>query len=252
MMKSEADVEDMISLSNRILNSQPRFTVHTNLQDAHLYLLDKPTLDQYLNDKSMTTLKGDLIPRLVDQQFKKLKKVKEGEPMDVESTEQVTSADIGQRSLNCTALVTDSPTVRVNNIPAFWEAFRVIKETDLTAQLDIPPVHKLAQLHQQAQVKECNIGANTVISEKTNLSGTSIGSGCTIKEKVIISNSIIMDNVQINPGVTIKDSIVCELACVEGATSITNCIVGRQYKVASSESSLANQILLDSDRMMHV
>ena len=57
------------------------------------------------------------------------------------------------------------------------------------------------------QMKECSVGMNSVVSEKTNLSGSAVGAGCVIKEKVILTNSIIMDGVTINSGVNIKVSL---------------------------------------------
>ena len=54
------------------------------------------------------------------------------------------------------------------------------------------------------QMKECCVGAGSVVSEKTNLSGVSIGGNVTINEKVVINNTVIMDNVHIASGVNVK------------------------------------------------
>jgi translation initiation factor eIF-2B subunit gamma len=51
LFKAEADVEDEISIANRILRAVPRMTVHTNLQDAHLYILTKWVCDFLIKDK---------------------------------------------------------------------------------------------------------------------------------------------------------------------------------------------------------
>lgn len=52
-------------------------------------------------------------------------------------------------------------------------------------------------------------------------------------------------------GIILQDCIVCEGASLEAGCDLSNCIVGRQHTV-SAQSNLENQILLDSDRMMHV
>jgi len=70
LFKSEADVEETINLPSRVLRNYPRFTVHTNLQDAHLYLVKREFLANVLTDKTLTTVKGELIPQLVEQQFR--------------------------------------------------------------------------------------------------------------------------------------------------------------------------------------
>ena len=51
LFKAEADVEDEISIANRILRAVPRMTVHTNLQDAHLYIFKKWVCDFLIKDK---------------------------------------------------------------------------------------------------------------------------------------------------------------------------------------------------------
>ena len=51
LFKSEADVEDEISMSTRMLRREARLTVYTNLQDAHLYIVKKRVLDILLDDK---------------------------------------------------------------------------------------------------------------------------------------------------------------------------------------------------------
>jgi translation initiation factor eIF-2B subunit gamma len=51
LFKAEADVEDEIGIANRILRAVPRLTIHTNLQDAHLYLLKKWICDFVAKDK---------------------------------------------------------------------------------------------------------------------------------------------------------------------------------------------------------
>ena len=44
---------------------------------------------------------------------------------------------------------------------------------------------------------------------------------------------------------------MCEGARIEAGCDLSNCIIGKQHTVVAG-SSLENQILLDSDRMMHV
>jgi len=61
-----------------------RFTVHTNLQDSHLYIVNKETLDQVLQDKSVTAVKGEMIPKLVSLQFNTIKGSKE-EKMEMDN-----------------------------------------------------------------------------------------------------------------------------------------------------------------------
>jgi len=247
LFKSEADVEDEISMSTRMLRKEARLTVYTSLQDAHLYIVKKRVLDILLDDKSMTTVKGEMIPKLVDLQFKKSKDPED--QMDVDT--DVGNKGQQDKGLQCFAMLSDETSVRVNNIPAYWEAVRLVKEGLLPAHVDPFSIHKQAEISSHAQMKECCVGAGSVVSEKTNLSGVSIGGNVTINEKVVINNTVIMDNVHIASGVNVKDSILCEGASVGAGSSIQQCIVGKQFQVEPSTTA-THQILLDADRMMQV
>ncbi|XP_023330677.1 translation initiation factor eIF-2B subunit gamma [Eurytemora carolleeae] len=247
LFKSEADVEEEINISNRVLRQCPRFTVHTNLQDSHLYIVNKETLDQVLQDKSVTAVKGEMIPKLVSLQFNTIKGSKE-EKMEMDN--DFHGEKQKQRSLKCYAAITEETTVRVNNVPSYWDGFRIVR-SGFHENSELPVVHEQAKVHEKSQMKDCSVGAGSVVSEKTTLTGVSVGANCTIHEKVRISNCIIMDGVTIASGSNIKDCIVCEGASLEAGCDLSNCIVGRQHTV-SAQSNLENQILLDSDRMMHV
>jgi len=250
LLKAEADVEDEINIPARVLKQAQRFTVHTNLQDAHVYVISRWILNEVLADKSMTAVKGEMIGKLVAAQFKAVQTTKH-EKMDTDALLHPSSGANGRRQFGCYAAVSDELTVRVNNIPSYWEATRLLNEGSIQAHSDLPNIHPQADVHQKSQMKECRVGAGTVVCEKTSLTGVSLGSNCTVNEKVKLNNCIIMDNVRIASGVSIKDSIVCEGSRVEPGSDLSQCIVGKLYTVPEN-TTVANQILLDADRMMQV
>ena len=53
-------------------------------------------------------------------------------------------------------------------------------------------------------MKECSVGSGSVVSEKTTLTGVSVGANCTIQEKVKLINCIVMDGVMVASGSNIK------------------------------------------------
>jgi translation initiation factor eIF-2B subunit gamma len=240
LFKSEADIEEEINIPNKVLRQCPRFTVHTNLQDSHLYIVKKVVLDQIILDKSLTAVKGEMIPKLVSMQF----------TSKVGSREERTDDQSIQKGLKCFAAVSGETSVRVNNVPSYWDGFRIVKD-GFAENSDLPHLHEQAKIHEKCQMKDCSVGSGSLVAEKTTLTGVSVGANCTIQEKVKIVNSIIMDGVTVVSGSNIKDCIVCEGSSIEGGSELNNCIVGRQHTVPA-QSILANQILLDSDRMMHV
>jgi len=249
LLKAEADIEDEINIPARLLKQAQRFTVHTNLQDAHVYIISRGILNEVLADKSMTAVKGEMIGKLVAAQFKS--QVNKHGKMDNETPLHPSSGSKGKSQFGCYAAVCEEVTVRVNNIPSYWEANRLISDGTIQAQSDLPNIHPQADVHQKSQMKECRVGAGTVVCEKTSLTNVSLGSNCTVSEKVKLNNCIIMDNVRIASGVSIKDSIVCSGSRVEPGSELSQCIVGALYTVPEN-TTLANQILLDADRMMQV
>lgn len=238
LFKAEADVEDEIRISSRILRENPRMTVHTNLQDAHLYLIKKWVCDDMLaNDKNISTIKGELLPKLVRHQFVPRSK----------SSSRSTATD---RKIACYAAISDKITVRVNNIPAYWEACRLV----MSRQLQLLPEsvqNTASQGGERSQIKESIVGAGCTLSDKISLTNVALSPGCSVGEKARITNSVIMEGARIEPGAIIQDSIVCECGVVGPGCEVRSCIVGRGL-VLPEGSSHHHQILLDTHRMMEV
>ena len=68
--KSEADVDGgVLSLGRKILQEHPKITMYNNLLDAHFYIFDKWVCDFIKADQQISTIKGELIPKLVKKQF---------------------------------------------------------------------------------------------------------------------------------------------------------------------------------------
>ena len=78
----------------------------------------------------------------------------------------ITIDKMWSREITCYAAVADAVTLRVNNIPAYWEAFRLVKAGDLKLDTDTPQLHKQAQIHPNAQVIHCNFLYLTFTSTK--------------------------------------------------------------------------------------
>jgi len=73
LFSAEADVEEEVKMSKKVLRSMARMTVHSNLQDAHLYIMAKWVCDYIIHDKNISTIKGELLPILIKKQFSKVK-----------------------------------------------------------------------------------------------------------------------------------------------------------------------------------
>lgn len=71
LFKTQADVEEKLEVSKRLLAAHPRFTLHTRIKDAHLYLFSRWVLDFIATKTSIVSIQSELIPCLVSGQFKK-------------------------------------------------------------------------------------------------------------------------------------------------------------------------------------
>uniref|UniRef100_A0A8C6VQB8 Translation initiation factor eIF2B subunit gamma n=1 Tax=Nothobranchius furzeri TaxID=105023 RepID=A0A8C6VQB8_NOTFU len=70
-MANEADLEDGLSVRKSILRKHPRMHIKTGLVDAHLYCLKKAVVDFLTENKSISSIRGELVPLLVRKQFSK-------------------------------------------------------------------------------------------------------------------------------------------------------------------------------------
>lgn len=76
-----------MKFSKKVLRSMGRVTVHSDIQDCHLYIMKKWVCDYVMHDKyedqdivptitifrNISALKGELLPILTSKQFSKLK-----------------------------------------------------------------------------------------------------------------------------------------------------------------------------------
>lgn len=270
LFTAEADIEEAVTVKNKVFRMHPRIRIHTNFQDAHLYIIKKWVCDYISFDKTVTTIKGEVIPKLVTKQFSKQTKNKnKSSDDDFSSTPRADllsfipddkttdhiktlSGEEDNHRYGCYGYIASGGIcMRVNSLPAYWEANA--RSTDITAAFahGLSPVHPEASLGQRAQVTECQIGSGTNVADKTSLSGSVIGNNCVIQEKVKIANCVIMDNVTVTTGSNLQDSIVCDNCVIGGGCDVKMSILGRGQQIEQGKTH-ANQLLLDKDRMMEV
>lgn len=58
-----------LQMRKSVMHRHPRFQLHRDLLDAHLYIFAKWVIDFITADKSISTIKGELIPFLARKQF---------------------------------------------------------------------------------------------------------------------------------------------------------------------------------------
>lgn len=270
-INSEADFEDGVPLKLNILKQNPLIQVHSNLMDAHLYIINKNLVDFIVNNEYISTIKGEFHPAAVKKQFSQ-KKQKHCEIIDgslVPASINYNCFDLKQLALSmsswrdpndfsksnlpedirCFAHVDREVLCsRVNTIVAYADINRKISKcfTDITGMS--PKVHQFPKSQVDA---DSLLGDNCELLNKVSVRQSVIGNNCKLVEKVKISNSVVMENVQIGKDCVIQNSIICSNVTIEDVCCIKNCIIGPDQTVKSA-TKLSSEILQCSNQLMEI
>ncbi|XP_066548154.1 translation initiation factor eIF2B subunit gamma isoform X2 [Amia ocellicauda] len=258
-MANEADLDEDLVIRKSILRKHPRMHIKTGLVDAHLYCLKKCVVDFLADNKSITSIRGELVPYLVSKQFSRStnsQKTKEESEQDQKKNEAKT-ADIYISSkdedllqlardkscwndhrgdmndayhggkLRCYVhIMEDGMCYRVNTLAAYIEANRLVGSDSI-------------------------IGPSCQVSDKTSIKRSTIGASTTIKEKVKITNSIIMNGVTIEEGCSIQGSVICSQAVIGRGADIKYCLVGSGQRI-EAEAERTNEVIVGTDQLMEI
>uniref|UniRef100_A0A8C6U2P0 Translation initiation factor eIF2B subunit gamma n=1 Tax=Neogobius melanostomus TaxID=47308 RepID=A0A8C6U2P0_9GOBI len=270
-MANEADLEDGLSIRKSIMRKHPRMHIKTGLVDAHLYCLKKELVDFLSENKSISSIRGELVPYLVRKQFSKVNSSKIKEDTDDQSQKNsdsmshqellITSGDerllqlAQERScwndhrgdmseayhggkLRCYVHIMDQGLCfRVNTLAAYIEANRLAPKL-----FEEPAVHPSAFVSERCQMgSDSIIGEKCQIADKTSIKRATIGNYTAIKEKVKVANSIIMHHVTIEEGCNIQGSVICSNAVIGRGADLKYCLVGNGQRIEAECKNLTQQ-----------
>ncbi|KAL2097832.1 hypothetical protein ACEWY4_007039 [Coilia grayii] len=280
-MANEADLEEGLVVRKSIMRKHPRMHIKTGLLDAHLYCLKRSVVDFLVDNKSISSIRGELVPYLVRKQFSKTsqsQRPKDDSNQDQKKKDRNANLDIltstkddsllqlarerscwndhhGDMSeayhggkLRCYVhLMEEGMCYRVNTLAAYIEANRMAPKL-----FDDPPVHSSAVVSERSQVgADSIIGASCQISDKTSIKRSTIGASTTVKEKVKITNSIIMNGVTIEEGCNIQGSVICSNALIGRGADIKYCLVGNSQRI-EPEAERTNEVIVGTDQLMEI
>lgn len=281
--KPEADLDEALVIRKPLLKRYPCINIVKNLMDAHLYIIKKWVVDYLAENKAISSIKGELIPYLVNKQFQEHKNVdrevtgtaekkclnQEAGNSKIDIYDYVREGDITSytrelsswsgtltdidhsNTIRCHAFLMESGTcLRTNTVPLYMEANRLISKLlpSLTAK-EIPLIHPLTSINPKSQVgNDCMLDDSVSVGEKVSIKKSVIGKHTTIGEKVKISNSVIMDHVTIRDGCNIQGSIICTNAYIKDNASLKDCQVGDSHTITEAadlkgEALTAEQIM---------
>ncbi|KAM3604713.1 uncharacterized protein V6R79_015231 [Siganus canaliculatus] len=281
-MANEADLEDGLSIRNSIMKKHPRMLIKTGLVDAHLYCLKKAVVDFLVDNKSISSIRGELVPYLVRKQFSKTtnsQKIKDDvEDQEQKKTDGSTNNDLlissrdepllqlaqdrscwndhrGDMSeayhggkLRCYVHIMDEGLCyRVNTLAAYIDANRLVPKL-----FEEPSVHSTAVISERCQMgSDSIIGAQCQVADKTSIKRSTIGNSTSIKEKVKVANSIIMHGVTIEEGCNIQGSVICSNAVIGRGADLKYCLVGNGQRI-EPEAERTNEVIVGTDQLMEI
>lgn len=261
-LANEADLEDGLTVRKSIMTKHPRMHINTGLVDAHLYCLKKAVVDFLTENKSISSIRGELVPYLVRKQFSK---TSNSQKMKDDAEDQTQMKNDGssnheilmssrdesllqlaqERScwndhhgdmseayhggkLRCYVHIMDQGLCyRVNTLAAYIDANRLAPKL-----FEEPAVHPSAVISERCQMgSDSIIGALCQIADKTSIKRSTIGNSTTVKEKVKVANSIIMHGVTIEEGCNIQGSVICSNAVIGRGADLKYCLVGNGQRI---------------------
>lgn len=271
-MASEEDVDQSVQLSPSLLWKYKVFNLTAKYNDCHVYLMKRFVLDILCKERTMSSLKVDLIPFILERQYTTI------EPdiaSHLESDGQLDlinhfNCGIGDEKaaskLRCFAyLVTpENGTIiaHVNNLGSYFELNkRIIRFLPTRFNQHFPAgLKNNASMDRWLTALESYISetvhfadsfqptdsaivtSNTTVTPpsnstrigKTIVKRSVIGSNTHIGVAAKITNSLIMDSCNIGSGVLVCNSIICSGVTIEDGAEVTSSIVACKQRISTN------------------
>ncbi|XP_019336284.2 translation initiation factor eIF-2B subunit gamma [Alligator mississippiensis] len=285
-MANEADLDEELIIKRSILQKHPRIHIRTGLIDAHLYCMKKCVVDFLAENKSITSIRSELVPYLVRKQFscptssqqeqdnkEQDQKRREPKSLDIYSFMKEeesllkfalskTCWNDHQGDLNeafhmgrvrCYVhVMKEGLCFRVNTLGLYIEANRQVPKMLPLLCPDEHLVHASAQVTNKDMVGlDSIIGSSTQVGEETFIKRSTIGSSCTIKDKVKITNCIIMNSVTIEEGCSLQNSVLCHHAVIGKGSDIRDCLIGSGQHL-DPRSKHVNEVIVGTEQLMEI
>nr|XP_051698305.1 translation initiation factor eIF-2B subunit gamma-like [Oryctolagus cuniculus] len=231
-----------------------------------------------MENKSITSIRSELIPYLVRKQFssacsqqgqeekdedlkkKELKSldiysfIKEANTLTLAPYDACWNAcrgdtweDLSRTQVRCYVhIMKEGLCSRVNTLGLYMEANRQVPKLLPVLCPEESLVHSSAQIVNKHLVGvDSLIGPDTQIGEKSSIKRSVIGSSCHIKDRVTITNCLLMNSVTVEEGSSIQGSVICNNAVIEKGADIKDCLVGSGQRIEAKgnpEPKLQSQI----------
>lgn len=285
LMTSEGDLADdnKVVFRRSVMKKHPNINIRSNLTDCHLYLMKKWVIDYLVQNRRISSIKGELIPNLVKKQFSKRRKTE----VPSMTTESVKSEEIKTDILsfipddNMTSTIQQMSTwidhtgdmedcyhgdkircyahvvsgglcARTNTVASYCEINRQIPQFLKTVNKEMPNINPTAILKGKPQVgSDCLVGERATIADKVSIKKSIIARHCNISEKVKITNCIILDHVHIAEGCSLQNCVISSNAHINEKCELKDCIVGDGQNIVANSKHM-NEALVEAEDMIEI
>lgn len=258
-LHSERHSRQNLRIKSKELALHPSLEVCSKFLDTHIYIFKRQMLDFMLQNKDRAVLNSEMIPLLISKQFSSPKdQIDEEDDIqdirglprqcDYESElkeklenlnpKHVTKENYIRRTnldtpIACHALtIKDLQAHRANTLFTYLDCNRNAKA--LLSMFGVKSINA---------IKDCVVGENTTIGEKTLIKHGSIGNNCKIGDKVKLFDCILMDNVEIASNTNLTECIVASSSRIGSKCDLKQCIIG--YNVPNSTKSTGEVLIKD-------
>ena len=262
LMADEEDVDKVLKLRRPMLRRERDLVVHTDLLDAQLYVLDRPTVRALLDAKPhMTSLQLDVVPALVRRQFRGVGVGGSAEPSKTSETSgdaglmeavfgvaTTTGGNEGEthRPPNHLSVTTDQTPLggpccahlapddaycaRVDTtVPALLEVSREVASSQPgdAAHLNGRKMSK----YENFVDPSVSIGTKSTIGP-----GCIVGAGTSFGEKCSVKRSVVGAGCSVGDGVKLVNCVVMNRATIEDGATVQGSVVGPRAVIGAGAS----------------
>jgi translation initiation factor eIF-2B subunit gamma len=250
-------------IGRNMLSRCPRFVLHTNLTDAHLYIFKRWVLDLLEMNENFASVKDDLLPYLVAIQHRRdfaaehpevWAKAKSTQSLAQTMSSAAWSAPSDEDRVRVYSFVTPYKKggsvfiARANSLEAYgWMSFAILDHavgemTPWDQFQSSQPTFSADDTHSEiasmrsgsersARLIRTLLGTNSVVHPSANVKRCIIGDNCHIGPKVKMGNCLVLQGVRIEEGAELENCLLASGAIVRKGVQLKKCQVGPRYIV---------------------
>jgi len=216
----EEDYGQIQTFDQRIFSKFPSVLLTANYKDVHVQAWQRKTLVDLL-ELPLSSLKVDLIPHLLERQYKS------------DAQAKCFGYCVGAEDANLVA--------QCNSVATYFEANRAVHRL-LNNWLPDSMQNNRDYKALGATVTESSVDPNARLGRKSVVKKSCIGPGCSIGENAKVEGSLLVGNVIFNNGASVKNSILFTGVELGDKAEVSMCVVAPGQKIPMKKKHANEQV----------